>query len=117
MRRGTKDFTIGLLGARPWRCRTCGHRFYAWAVPADFVFYAHCQRCGNLDLQRLARERVADGVILAAARLLRLKGYRCDRCRTRFFSWRLYRPIVPTRVEPPKAAPAEGSATGSAHSA
>lgn len=99
-RRGSRDFFHSLVGQRPWRCRTCSTRFYAWLLPLKFAIYVHCARCGRLDVQRLARERVVEGWPLVLATLLRLRGYRCDACRIRFLSLRPYNPIAPTRTTP-----------------
>ena len=82
-----------LFGLRPWRCRTCGIRFYAWQVPAQYVFYVHCPRCGNLDLQRVSRDHVVEDLLAFLKRLLRIPAYRCDPCRLRFFSLRSFRRI------------------------
>ena len=90
------DYSLGLTGLRPWRCRTCERRFYAWAVPIRYAAYAHCRRCGNLDLQRIARDKVTEGWFRWAKRLLGFRAYRCSPCRYRFFSLRLHRRIVPT---------------------
>jgi hypothetical protein len=57
-RRGARDFATSVVGLRPWRCRHCDRRFYAWSVALPFLFYAHCGKCGNLDLQRISREHV-----------------------------------------------------------
>jgi hypothetical protein len=70
---------------RPWRCRSCALRFFAWSVASPFLRYAHCRRCGNLDLQRVSREHV-DGWFAWLGRLLRVPAYRCGPCRTKFFS-------------------------------
>lgn len=94
-RRGLTDHLLGLLGMRPWRCSACERRFRAWRVPVRYVLYAHCPHCGNLDLQMVARDRVANGWSSRCARLLRLPAYRCDECRHRFFSVRRYRRIRP----------------------
>jgi hypothetical protein len=84
---------MGLTGVRPWRCRLCELRFYAWAVPVNYQKYVHCGRCGNLDLQRISGEHVTEGPFRWLQRLLRLPAYRCEPCRYRFFSLRLYRRI------------------------
>ena len=86
-RRGAKDYAIGAAGLRPWRCRSCELRFYAWSVALAFLFYAHCGKCGNFDLQRISREHV-DGLerlVSAngcespriAARLAEIASFRC----------------------------------------
>ena len=95
---------VGVALLRPWRCRSCGLRFYAWAAPISYVRYVHCGMCGNLDLQRISSEHGA-GTFAWLFRLLRFPTYRCAPCRNRFFSLRIYRRIVPavqpeeTRVE------------------
>jgi len=89
-----------LFGLRPWRCRTCGIRFYAWRVPAPFIFYVHCPRCGNLDLQRVSRERVVEDLFAPLKRAARIPAYRCDPCRLRFFSLRSLRRIPALNLDP-----------------
>ena len=37
---------------RPWRCRACDSRFFAWAAPIGYVWYVHCGMCGNMGVQR-----------------------------------------------------------------
>jgi hypothetical protein len=96
-RRGVRDRFWSLFGLRPWRCRTCNERFYAWLVPAEYVILVHCSRCGNLDLQRVSRERVTGDIFSGVKRLLHVPAYRCDPCRRRFFSLRPYRRIAVLR--------------------
>jgi hypothetical protein len=98
-RKGVKDYVIGLTMLRPWRCRICDTRFYAWAVPINYVGRAHCARCGNMDLQRISSEH-GTGTFAWLFRLLNVPTYRCAPCRNRFFSFRTYRRIVPARSEP-----------------
>lgn len=92
---------MGLTRLRPWRCRSCETRFYAWATPISYVHYVHCAMCGNLDLTRISSEH-GMGSLGWLFRLFRAPAYRCAPCRNRFFSFRLYRRIVPTEqpVEP-----------------
>ena len=86
---------------RPWRCLACDSRFYAWATSLNYVRYVHCGMCGNMDLQRISSEH-GMGPFAWVFRLLSAPAYRCALCRNRFFSFRIYRRIVPSRqpVEP-----------------
>lgn len=93
-RRGVYDLLLTGLAMRPWRCRSCQERFYAWTVPVAHALYAHCPRCGNFDLQRISRDRVDEGLFLWLKRLLWFSAYRCDPCRMRFFSVLPYHRIV-----------------------
>jgi predicted nucleic acid-binding Zn-ribbon protein len=95
-RRGANDAMRGWLGIRPWRCRTCGERFYAWSVPVSLVVFAHCPRCGNLRLQRVSRDHAGHGLRLAVAKVLRIPAFRCDPCRLKFFSLRPMIKVLPT---------------------
>jgi hypothetical protein len=53
--------------------------------------HAHCPRCGNLELQHIAKEWVERGMLRWVFRLLDAPAYRCDPCRLRFFSlWPLH---------------------------
>jgi len=97
-RSGITDFFGTLTRLRPWRCQACDLRFYAWTVAVPFVQYAHCPRCGNFDLQRVARERVEQGTLVMLKRLLGFPAYRCDPCRQRFFSLLPYRRIIPSMI-------------------
>ena len=97
-RRGLRDAAATLLGLRPWRCETCNLRFYGWSVPISFVAYAHCRQCGNLNLQRVTRDRVDQGPLRWLWRTLRFPALRCERCRRRFFSILPNRHIEPSRV-------------------
>ncbi len=93
-RRRTYDLLLTVFGVRPWRCRSCEERFYAWKVPVNYAMYAHCPRCGNFDLQRISRDRVDEGSFLWLRRWLWFSAYRCDPCRARFFSVLPYHRIV-----------------------
>jgi uncharacterized protein with PIN domain len=107
-----KDFIWSLFGLRPWRCRTCGIRFYGWLVPATYAVYAHCGRCGNLDLQHVSRDRVVEDALAPIKRLLHFPAYRCDPCRQRFFSVRPFRRIPAVRDaagQPTSSAPGDAS--------
>ena len=98
-RAGAVDyFLYSLLGLRPWRCYTCELRFRARRVAIPFSRYAHCPKCGNFDLDRVARDRVEDGALLFLKRLLGFPAFRCDPCRQRFFTVRPYRRILPSTV-------------------
>jgi DNA-directed RNA polymerase subunit RPC12/RpoP len=71
-------------------------------VAVAHVFYAHCTHCGNLNLERASRDRVAHGTRLLLATLLNIPAYRCDHCRSRFFSVRPNKKIAPTRINAPQ---------------
>jgi hypothetical protein len=90
---------------RPWRCRTCALRFLAWSVAISYLRYAHCRRCGNLDLQRVSREHV-DGWFAWLGRTLHVPAYRCGPCRSKFFSVLIHRRLRPVDEEIPEP-PAE----------
>jgi hypothetical protein len=81
---------------RPWRCAKCQRRFYAGAVPLKFVTKAHCDQCGNFDLQRISNQHVS-GLLSWIPRLLRVPAYRCAPCRNRFFSLRPRRKVEATK--------------------
>jgi len=83
---------------RPWRCHDCGLRFMAWTVAVEFAAFAHCNLCGNMDLQRISREH-GSGSFAWLYRMLHFPAYRCAPCRNRFFSIRAYRRIVPVQRE------------------
>jgi hypothetical protein len=108
-REGVKDFLIGVSGLRPWRCRDCQTRFFAWSVPIAFVRYAHCDRCGNLDVKRISSEFVP-GTFAWFLRALSLPAYRCPPCRNKFFSIRRHLRLVPaarTQAAPESESPAK----------
>ena len=101
-RQSWSDYAISLIGLRPWRCRTCALRFFAWSVAYRYLRYTHCRRCGNLDLQRVSRNHV-EGSLAWLGRMLKLPAYRCAPCRNRFFSilvHRRFRPIDEDFPEP-----------------
>lgn len=98
-RKSTKDYIVGISLLRPWRCRNCSERFYAWAVPVPYVRYVHCDMCGNMDLTRISSEHGA-GAYAWLFRMLRFPAYRCAPCRNRFFSIRTYRRVVAATYEP-----------------
>lgn len=91
-RRGVKDYAVGVVGLRPWRCRICDRRFYAWAAPIKYALYVHCGMCGNLDVPRISSEH-GMGLLAWVFRLFRAPAYRCAPCRNRFFSFRVHRRI------------------------
>jgi hypothetical protein len=88
----------------PWRCRICERRFYATLVPLRHVFYAHCPRCGNFNLERVSGDAAARFGLVR--RLPFVSVLRCDLCRLNFVTLR------PLRAPPAGAASApEGSPT------
>ncbi len=101
-RRSWKDYAISLTGVRPWRCRTCDGRFFAWSVAAPFLLFAHCRRCGNLDLQRVSRDHVDDWYAFLF-QMARVPAYRCAPCRHRFFSMLTHRRIRPADEQIPES--------------
>lgn len=95
-RSGAVDFVATAIGLRPWRCDTCDYRFFGRRVAVAFSGYAHCPRCGNFAVDRIAGERVDDGTLVFLKRFLRFPAYRCAPCRERFFSTLPYRKIIPS---------------------
>jgi hypothetical protein len=97
-RHGFFDLLGTLARLRPWRCRACDRRFYAWSVAVGFSGYAHCPKCGNFDLGHIARDRVLRGTLVFLKRIVGFPAYRCDPCRENFFSVLPFRRIVPSMV-------------------
>ena len=93
-RRSWKDYAISLTGLRPWRCRLCELRFFAWSVAMPYLGFVHCRLCGNLDVQRVSREYVT-GWHAWLFRLARVPAFRCAPCRHRFFSLLFHRRLRP----------------------
>ena len=87
-RSGVADALWYSLGLRPWRCTACQRRFHARQTALRFVWYASCPRCGNLDLQRIASDRVEKASFLFLRQKLAFPAYRCDPCPFRFFRLR-----------------------------
>lgn len=85
-RTGVLDYAMTALALRPWRCYTCEKRFFGTRAALPFWHYAHCPRCGNFDLERIAPERVSWGTLVSLKRWLGFPAYRCDPCRLKFFS-------------------------------
>lgn len=106
-RSGIADRVFSSLGFLPWRCLDCKHRFHGYLVPASFLLYTHCKRCGNLDLQRISRELVEDWNA-SLFRFAHVPAYRCAPCRFRFFSMR---PLQRIRAATPVLAKAPVEAT------
>jgi hypothetical protein len=97
-RRGLHEYLFSLVGVYPWRCRICERRFYAALVPLRHIFYAHCPRCGNFNLERASPNSRFLGRLPCFSML------RCDLCRLNFVTLR------PLRAPPARAASApEGS--------
>src|SRR5580704_12752417 len=86
-RRTASEYLFSAVGVVPWRCTACETRFHARAIPLRHLFYARCSVCGNLELQRIAAERVP-GVTSYVGRWLGLPAVRCAPCRNKFFSLR-----------------------------
>jgi len=97
-RSGFVDWLFSGFGLRPWRCRACDMRFRARHVAISFVYYAHCPKCGNFDLERVGRDRVEEGTLLFLKRTLGFPAFRCDPCRHKFFSIRPFRRILPSML-------------------
>ena len=111
-RAGFGDFLFTLAGCRPWRCRSCELRFYAWGVALRHVYLAHCPKCGNFDLERISRDRVDHGTLRFAKRMLQFPAYRCDPCRERFFSIRAFRRVIPSTGASPEPKMPVAAGTG-----
>jgi predicted RNA-binding Zn-ribbon protein involved in translation (DUF1610 family) len=111
-RSGVSDHLLGAARLLPWKCRACEHRFHAWVVPPAFLLKAHCPKCGNLEIDRIARKRVEEGWLARLERALHFPAYRCDPCRHKFFSLRPLRPIrtVPAPLTGQQARAAEAAA-------
>ena len=80
------------MGSLPWRCRRCDARFRVWRIPPENRLLAHCPRCGNINVERVAGKRVEGGVVTDLKRWMNFPAYRCDPCRHKFFSLRPFRP-------------------------
>lgn len=87
-RRNLGDFALSLVGVLPWRCSRCQSRFHAHRVPFRLLLRAHCPRCGNPKLERIASDRVEEGTMVPLKRILGLPAYRCDPCRMKFYALR-----------------------------
>ena len=85
------EFLFSAVGVLPWRCTACETRFHARAIPLRHLLYTRCGTCGNLELQRIAVEKVL-GVTSIVGRWLGLPAVRCVPCRNNFFS---LRPMLP----------------------
>lgn len=108
---------MSLLGFLPWRCGTCKARFYARTVAIAYLPLVHCHNCGNLEVERVSRDRVVGGGWMRLQRLLRFPAYRCDACRTRFFSLRRFKPVPSTTFvefnQPPRTRASDSQPGGS----
>ena len=82
------EYALSMVGVLPWRCSTCESRFRAHRVPFGLLMRAHCPRCGNVKLEKIASDRVNEGMMLPLKRILGLPAYRCDPCRVKFHSVR-----------------------------
>ncbi len=92
------DYVIGPSQLRPWRCRSCQNRFYAWNFPVALIWYAHCPKCGGFSLEKIPGRLALDGHFKWLKRILGFAAYRCPACRERFFSGLLYRPVEAQRA-------------------
>jgi hypothetical protein len=110
-RKDAEDEFMFKLGLRPWRCEQCQARFYAWRVPASRVFYAHCERCGNLALDQIAPSELPDGAFRLFKLLFHIRAYRCDPGRHRFFSVLPARRMTRGTPDTVNARPAEPNKT------
>lgn len=86
-RRSLNDYLLSITGVLPWRCNQCQTRFRGRPIPVRFFWYAHCETCGNFDLQRVAPERVP-GTTAVFWKALGFAALRCDPCRNNFFTVR-----------------------------
>jgi len=95
-RKGLKDYALSISQLRPWRCRSCQHRFFGWNVAVSLMWYAHCPQCGGFALEKIPGRLALDGHFKWFKRMTGFAAYRCPGCRARFFSVLLYHPL-PTR--------------------
>lgn len=89
------EYLLTILGILPWRCIECHKRFYARRVPLRYLVYAHCNRCGNLELQSIRREKLTREPLSRVALWLGARPVRCDDCRNDFAAWRPLRRLKP----------------------
>jgi len=82
------EYLLSAFGILPWRCFDCKRRFYGGKVPFRYVIYAHCGKCGNLELISIRRDRLNGGWPAWLAVHLGARALRCDDCRNNFVSWR-----------------------------
>jgi hypothetical protein len=66
-------------------------------VAPAFLLKAHCPKCGNLEIERVARKRVEGGILVQLQRALHLPAYRCDPCRHKFFTVRPLHQVLPAK--------------------
>jgi hypothetical protein len=71
-------------------------------VAVAFSGYAHCPRCGNFDLDRVSSDRVPLNILKFVQRSFGFPGYRCERCRLKFFTARPHRRILPSMASMPE---------------
>jgi hypothetical protein len=88
-----------MIGLLPWRCLDCRTRFYARRVPLRYIHYAHCPRCGSLQVYRIRRKKLDSGLEARLATLLGARALRCDYCRHNFASWRLLWPSAEAQAD------------------
>lgn len=86
-RRGFLDHAMNLAALKPWRCMRCRQRFYARKVARELMRFAHCPKCGKLELQPVENNFVASGFTATIFRTLRASAYRCDDCQLNFHSF------------------------------
>ncbi len=79
-----------------------------------FALRVHCPHCGNMAVEHVRRDRVVGGWRVSLQRALRFPAYRCDGCRTRFFSIRSFQPVAPAVWEDQAADSAPGPQPGGA---
>jgi hypothetical protein len=82
------EYLLSAFGILPWRCFECKRRFYGNKVPLCYLAYAHCGKCGNLELITIRRDRLDGGWPAWLAVHLGAHPLRCEDCRNNFVSWR-----------------------------
>lgn len=77
-----------MLGVYPFRCTTCGDRFWANVWLFNSWRWAKCPRCLNLNLTDWPKRHYHVTTWAQILSTLGAKKHRCSRCRNNFMSFR-----------------------------
>jgi len=72
----------------PQRCLDCQKRFISRTVFPEDAIYAHCPRCGRMDLAEWKGKRFKPSGWTKLKTILRAHKWRCDYCQLNFASFR-----------------------------
>ncbi|OFV99731.1 MAG: hypothetical protein A3F68_02400 [Acidobacteria bacterium RIFCSPLOWO2_12_FULL_54_10] len=82
------DYVSAVLGYRALRCHACYYRYRVRGVSRKTYLWTQCPKCFSTEVNRIERDKVFINGRNFWWTFLHAPGYRCSKCRTRYFDFR-----------------------------